>query len=218
MGGLLILFLLGLYLWIAYKVVRRVPPVWGKVLAIVVVVLIPTADAIYGRIKLKQMCAVEGGIKVQKTIENVDGVFTVGLLAPALVMDMNYEFSENIISEQIYRYRRPTGKLSAYTHPSKEKVDKKLSLYSYYREEIYIDSSILKTTDFVRLDSTSEILGANTDFHYYGGWLERFIGKLYGSGSTRVNHCSSDEDSARALKILAATLKVKTTFQGENNK
>jgi hypothetical protein len=56
MGGLLVLVLVGLYLWIAYVAVRKVPKVWGKALALVVVVLIPTADAVYGRIKLKHLC------------------------------------------------------------------------------------------------------------------------------------------------------------------
>ena len=34
MGGLLVLVLVGLYLWIAYVAVRKVPKVWGKALAV----------------------------------------------------------------------------------------------------------------------------------------------------------------------------------------
>ena len=34
MGGLLVLLLIGLYLWIAYKVVLRIKPMWGGALAV----------------------------------------------------------------------------------------------------------------------------------------------------------------------------------------
>jgi len=62
MGGLAVLLLLGFYLWGAYKIVRLAKPRWAKALVILVVILIPTADAVYGRIKLRQMCEAEGGL------------------------------------------------------------------------------------------------------------------------------------------------------------
>ena len=73
MGGLLGLLLIGLYIGGAYKIVQWIKPIWGKTLAVVVVVLIPTADAVYGRIKLKQMCEADGGLKIYRTVEGVEG-------------------------------------------------------------------------------------------------------------------------------------------------
>src|SRR5690349_7846883 len=75
MGGLAVLLLLALYVWIAMKVVRRLKPGWGKALAVAAFVLIPTADAVYGRVRLKQMCAAEGGLKIYKTAKNVEGLY-----------------------------------------------------------------------------------------------------------------------------------------------
>lgn len=73
MGGLLVLVLIGLYVWGAYKIVRRTPPIWAKALVVIAAVLIPTADAVYGRYKLKQICAAEGGLRIYRVVEGVAG-------------------------------------------------------------------------------------------------------------------------------------------------
>ena len=44
-----------------------------KAVALAVMLLIPTTDAIYGRYKLKQMCAAEGGLKVYRVAEHGGG-------------------------------------------------------------------------------------------------------------------------------------------------
>ena len=71
MGGLLFFFLIGLYIWVASKFVRRARPWWGKVVLVLVFILIPTADAFYGRIRLKQMCEAEGGLKINRVVKGV---------------------------------------------------------------------------------------------------------------------------------------------------
>ena len=57
MAALLIFFLTWLYYRAVRKVLKRVKPYWGKALVIVIALLIPTADAVYGRYKLKRLCA-----------------------------------------------------------------------------------------------------------------------------------------------------------------
>jgi hypothetical protein len=209
MGGLLIFALIGLYAWLAYVLVKRIPRSLGKTLLILAFVLIPSADAMYGRYQLKLLCEKEGGLKVYRTVENVDGVFADSL-APALVMEMNFDFSEEAIYGQIYRYRRPSGKLPMYAQPIKEKAEERKAAYTYFRNDIWLNKAFLKTTQMVKSDATSEILGTNTDFYYYGGWFEQFIGGLYGGGPTRVGHCTSDEGTTRAMKLIAAALKTNT--------
>ena len=61
MGALLILFLVIAYLVISIWAVAKVRSGWGKLVALTLAVLIPTADAVYGRMKLKALCA--GGIR-----------------------------------------------------------------------------------------------------------------------------------------------------------
>src|SRR3989304_2288943 len=97
MVPLLVLFLLGasVWVWVAYKVVRRIKPNWGKALAVAVFVLIPTADAVYGRIKLKQLCEAEGGVKIYRTVEGVEGFYGFPMSpAPEWLTKHGYRFLE----------------------------------------------------------------------------------------------------------------------------
>src|SRR5215208_5398181 len=74
MGGLLILGLAIAYVGAAVWLVRRLPRAWMKAIALCAAVLVPTTDAVYGRLKLKQICAEEGGLKVFKRVPS-DGFF-----------------------------------------------------------------------------------------------------------------------------------------------
>lgn len=49
MGGLAVLFLLGLYFVLTVWAVYEVKPLWAKGLVLLAALLIPTADAVYGR-------------------------------------------------------------------------------------------------------------------------------------------------------------------------
>ena len=63
MGGLGILFVIVFYLAISLLLVIQVKPILAKLAIFLIAVLLPTADAVYGRYKLKQMCEAEGGGK-----------------------------------------------------------------------------------------------------------------------------------------------------------
>ena len=73
MAALLIFFLAWLYYRVVRKVLKRVKPYWGKALVIVIALLIPTADAVYGRHKLKRLCAQESGLHIYRVVEGVKG-------------------------------------------------------------------------------------------------------------------------------------------------
>jgi len=204
MGGLLILFLVGLYLWIAYKVVRRVSPVWGKVLAIVVVVLIPTADAIYGRIKLKQMCAVEGGIKVYKTVEGVEGFYASQDFYETWIDKYGYRFVEgkNIDSSspnKISRLgRNATGEVVSTTS------NVKLSAYSI--DFLSDDNGVyLQETDVIKNTQTGEVLAKSTRIIYFGGWIERSLSALY-AGRWSADFCPNTDHFISLIEVVTTTL------------
>jgi len=176
MGGLLILVLAGLYLWIAYKVVRRAPPVWGKVLAIVVIVLIPTADAVYGRMKLRQICAVEGGLKIYKTVEGVEGFYLND-------MPLHQEW----ITKYGYKFVEGKGLDGSSTRLGWGKdgnvvEEKNVTLFSRYQYEYYANEYGLgfkRVEHQVKDSETNQILARNLNFTFEGGWAERFIASLY---------------------------------------
>lgn len=78
MSGSGVLFFIGLYFFIAYKVVGAVKTKALKGLAIVIFALIPTADAVVGRIYLQHLCATEGGLKINRVVNGVEGFISSG--------------------------------------------------------------------------------------------------------------------------------------------
>lgn len=202
MGGLLVLVLVGLYLWIAYVVVRKVPKIWGKALALVVAVLIPTADAVYGRLKLKHLCETEGGVKMFRTVEGVEGVRSFLGADEYLLKEGRYRFVEG--AEGSSGMVRNT--MSSDGSVAKEKNVTAKSLFSLEYEPANSTGWFRKSTYLVKELASGEILGSDTNIVFMGGWIERFIGGLYG-GSSGVRECASDASVVRARKLVYSTLK-----------
>ena len=75
MTGLFFIVLVSLYIWVVYKLLRWVIPVWGKALVVVAALLVPASDAYYGRVELERLCKDEGRLRIYRTVESVDGFF-----------------------------------------------------------------------------------------------------------------------------------------------
>ena len=176
MGGLLILFLAGLNLWGVYKIVRRIPPVWGKALVVIVALLIPKADAVYGRYKLKQMCAAEGGLRIYRVVENV-----AGFDDPKSRPD---ESELRIRKYQFVEGKEFSGKRSRLSvQPDgtylREEGITPISEYVYEEEHGKDTDIYYRYEQRVKVRATGEVLGRYVDFNYAGGWVERFINSIY---------------------------------------
>ena len=203
MGGLLVLFLLGFYVWGAYKIVRWIKPVWGKALVLVAVLLIPTADAVYGRIKLKQMCETEGGLKIYKTAQWVEG-FRDGRSRPEeeWVIRYGYRFVEgegaNGKPARVSRQANGTVRMENNITP--------ISRYAFEREGNDIGhgfrSGEYRVVDIV----TNERLGVYINFGYEGGWIERFVAEIYAAKGF-AGDCGFGDSWQITLKLIQTTLK-----------
>ncbi len=178
MGGLLILFLGALYIWGALKVVSLVEQNWAKLLLVLIFVLIPTADAVFGRIKLRQMCEAEGGLKVDHVVEGVEGFYNSGTSPSGRWLKIDgFRFSEGDGAGGRHErvLRTSTGIIS---------VEHDISLISKYAYRVSVSgiSDTYLVTEFAVYDlRTNEILGKVTDFGFAGGWIERLIASLYAS-------------------------------------
>jgi hypothetical protein len=181
MGGLLVLFLVGLYLWAGYKVVRYVRPFWGKALVVIAVLLIPTADAVYGRYKLKQMCAAEGGLRIYRVEEGVKG-FDDPKSRPdeSWIGSGKFQFVEgkelsgkrsrlSVRPDGTYLHEEGIKPISEYVYEDENGNDK--DIYSQYEQRI-------------RVRATGEIIGRYIDFNYAGGWVSRMINGIYAARGT----------------------------------
>lgn len=217
MGGLLVLVLVGLYLWIAYVAVRKVPKVWGKALALVVVVLIPTADAVYGRLKLKHLCETEGGMRIFHTIGNARGFYQNREPREEWVTKGGFDFTEgkmlkngNLVNVRIVK--------SESGLPIKLVDVPLISIYelaTHSLPDIQSNYEQLKYAPWVRTDivvqarESGEALGRVTDFNYAGGWVERLIASIYaarGNAGTCNLSVNAWEYSQLDAKLVSAVL------------
>lgn len=176
MGGLLVLALIAGYIWGVSKLFKRVGPLWAKVLLVVAAILIPTADAVYGRIKLKQMCEAEGGLHIYRMVEGVEG-FDYPTMEPndEWITKYGYRFVEG---EEVGGKRSrvsllPDGKTT-------REVD--VSPMSKYAFEVRLGDVrdiYFRTESRVIEKGSSEILARYVNIGYAGGWFERFVNGLY---------------------------------------
>lgn len=181
MGGLLILFLMGLYLWGAYRIVRRTPPLWGKALVVLAALLIPTADAVYGRYRLKEMCAAEGGLRIYRVMENVAG-FEDPKSRPdeSWIGAGKFQFveGEELSGKRSRLSLRPDG---TYLH---EVAITPISEYVYEKEHGNDKDIYYRYEQRIRVRATGEVLGRYIDFNYAGGWVSRMINGIYAARGT----------------------------------
>lgn len=203
MGGLFILFLLGLYIWGAYKIVRWIRPVWGKAFVVVAVLLIPTADAVYGRIRLKHMCEAEGGLKIYKTVEGVEG-FRDGRSRPEeeWITKYGYRFVEgegaNGTPARVSRQANGTIIMENNVTP--------ISKFAFEHSGGDFARGYAQDEIRVRDLATNEILARNLNISYQGGWVERFVASVYAARGF-AGACQEGGAWISPTKIVSETLK-----------
>lgn len=200
MGGLAVLFLLGLYILLTVVTIIKVKPVWAKGLVLLAALLIPTADAVYGRYKLKQMCAAEAGLKVYRVAEHVDG-FMRDSADEYWIKKYGYQFTEGKNSPNYYRFSKQNGQII--------REDNVTPKSKYRLRRSYDDSSIYRRSQYLIEDiTTGEILSTDTMLTFEGGWAERFLAQFSDSGGGNVAWCTDNPDILIVIdRIITSTLK-----------
>lgn len=197
MGGLGALFVIGIYIFVAYKVVGLAKTKALKVVTLAVVLLIPTADAIYGRIKLKQMCAAEGGLKINRVVEHVEG-FVVSATDGYDVTHYGYQFTEAENSPgKYYRASQQNGQIVIEENVTpKSKFRVKLSTLED------IDNLYWRQYGSIESFPSGAMLATDTQIGYRGGWAERLIATFSDAGIGAVALCSSAGLDTRKLTLM----------------
>ncbi len=215
MGGLAVLFLLGLYFVLTVLAVIKVKPVWAKGPVLLAVLLIPTADAMYGRYKLKQMCAAEAGLKVYRVAHNVEGFADTDASGDYWVKEHAFQFIERL-PQKLYTgnslYHLVTNRWSR--QGGQIVIEEKVSPKSRYRVNSkyigWVNDSYLRNQYFVEDIATGEILATDTLIAFNGGWAERLMGAFSDAGAGSVGSwCSNTEldPVIRHRRIVLNTLK-----------
>ena len=172
MMGLYFLVLIGGYIWIVSKIRKRVHPYWGKVLVTVIAILIPTADAIYGRIKVQLMCKAEGGLHIYRVVEDVEGFGELDGRPYEKFLKMGFKYVEGISEGQPSRMT-----LSENGIVNLEVGVEPISEYVVYESNFGNNKDIFSRAEkSIRVRSTGEVLSRATNISFRGGWFERFMG------------------------------------------
>jgi hypothetical protein len=202
MAGLGILFIIGLYLSLTVLAMVKVKPIWLKGLVLLLALLIPTADAVYGRYKLKQMCEAEAGLKIYRVAHGVKG-FMGGGCDGYMLKRSGYQFTEDNYS---YTYNKGCRATLRDGDVVIEDNVKPKSKYRFSRREIGDTKDVyLQSQYLIEEIDTGEILATDTQFGFNGGWAERLIA-AFGGGGISPTWCSYTV-WMDPIKVLNASLK-----------
>ena len=192
MGGIGFLLVIFLYIVVLVSLVAKAPTLKYKILVLLAVLLIPTADAIYGRIKLHQMCKADGGLKIYKVAHNVEGFMDQWAEPDKYVVEhKGYKFAEskeeyglcNRVSMQngelvFEKNVKPKSKYKAYLSDGSDIGSDKL----YWRQEAVVETY-----------PEGEVIAEIVRIGFRGGWAERFLGSFSDAGSSSVL-CKETQD------------------------
>lgn len=202
MGGLAILFFLGLYFVLTVTVIVKAKPLWAKGLVLLAALLVPTTDAMYGRYKLKQMCSAEGGLKVYRVAEQVEGFMDD--YRDYWIKEGNYQFAEDFSANgKVTRYSKQNGQIVQ----EPDVIPK--SLYRVSSKYIGNTKNIYLRNQFVIDTIQGEVLAIDTQIAFNGGWAERFLAQFSDAGGGTVAWCTNTEldPVIRHRRIVSSTLK-----------
>ena len=184
MGGLAVLFLLGLYFVLSVIAVVKVKPLWAKGVVLLVALLLPTADAVYGRYKLKQMCAAEGGLKVYRVAENVQGFAGVAT-SDVWIKEYGFQFSEGERAKgKYYRISKQNNQIIVEENITPKSQYQVISVKTRGKAQYWKNAYVVQ-------DMQGEVLAEDTQISFRGGWAERFLGQFSGAGAGAVASCAN---------------------------
>lgn len=193
MSGLGILLVIVFYVGLSLLLIIKVKPIWVKIIVLAMAILWPTADAVYGRYKLKQMCEAEGGVKIYRVAHNVKG-FMTNVADSSYIQNYGYQFVEaNGKRGTYYRVSLQGGEIVMenkvvpiskfqvkFTRPDRTKEYRR---YTYSIETF---------------PNGDETLATTTNISFRGGWAEKFLAKFAGGGGAAIS-CSKKSIDRRAL-------------------
>lgn len=208
MGGLVVLALIGLYFFLATKVFKAAKTTSAKVIAVLLILLIPTADAIYGRIKLQQMCAAEAGLKVYRVAEHVEG-FMGDYADEEMITKYGYQFVESCdAARSCYKFsKKDDGVVKEYNVTPKSEYRLRTVYLDYNPSIIDEKKSYDRIQDLIEVIATGEILATDTSIHFHGGWIEQLLAMTAGVSQPTVASCPEGSAYRDKYALITNTLK-----------
>jgi hypothetical protein len=207
MTGLVVLGILLAYIAIAVGIASLVKGAW-RALVIAVFVLIPTWDIIPGKVALAHYCEKEGGIRIYRSVDGVEGFLSLGGGVYEEYFKLyGYKYVEiakpvrdpraghSVSTEYIRATLGDDGKVK------NEKIDRPLSRYAYKEAprigEGRMDFGLVRNIDSILDLQTNEIMATRTEIYSRGNWLQRYVSPILGSGG----YCERDRSEYKKFYV-----------------
>jgi hypothetical protein len=194
-GGLAMLAVVGLYLAVAIWLVVKSPG-WWRLVALLAVVLIPTADALWGRyVTLPRLCK-DAGLKVYAKATKDGGLLFDGAADDYYIVKYGFPYVEGQdAAGTYYRFSRIEGQEKAVFERSVQPRAK------YVSRAVQLNPlpTFAGTAYLLEERATGKPLGELVTYAYLGGWAERFLGGFADSGPGYAGGCDVSTFTREAL-------------------
>jgi len=182
MGGLGFLLVIFVYIFVTFALVILTPTLKFKALVLLSALLIPSADAIYGRIKLNQMCKADGGLRIYKQPHDIEGYMSEFIPDETAVKNRFFTFSEAEVSKGVFN--RSSMQNGTLIH---EKNVKPRSRYkAYLGNVVQLNSSYGYQDSVVETYPEGEVVARDRLYLFWSGWAERFLDGFADAGPSWV--------------------------------
>jgi hypothetical protein len=201
MGGIGILLLISLYVWISVRVVRGTRPERRRI-AVAAMIALPLVDAVAGRLLLKLRCDSEARVAVRRSVTDVEGFYEQYGPFPSSPTEYGYAYVEG--QRDPYSRDRVVDR-AIRTPDGKGLVEKRVRPKAEYElvDEWRMDNWYFRSERVaVRHIASHEELGGYTWLYFRGGWAERTLASLTDRGSAQETTCGSVHAHFEQIKTL----------------
>lgn len=201
MGGLAILFVVGLYLAVGLWIVIKSPG-WWRLVALLAVVLIPTADALWGRyVTLPRLCK-DAGLKVYAKASKEGGLM-LSTADDYLLTKYGFPFVEGVDgAKKVYRRSLRDGQ------PVLELEVQPLAKYEFKSVHLQHGAAFEGVSYQISERPSGKAIGEYSTYAFSGGWAERLIGRFGDSGAAYVAGCGHGYAEARFAQLISSTFDI----------
>lgn len=197
MGGLAMLAVVGLYLGVAIWTVVKSPG-WWRLVALLAVVVIPTADALWGRyVKLPRLCK-DAGLKVYAKASKEGGLM-LSTADDYLLTKYGFPFVEGVDgARKVYRRSMRDGQ------PALEANVQPLAKYRLRATELWPAQGFEGTSYRIEEIESGRPVGEFATYAFTGGWAERLLSQFTDSGVQYVAGCGHGDANSRVDTLIAS--------------
>lgn len=177
MIGLSILLAVVAYVWLARVVTRRIENRAARYTVIAIFILVPTWDVIPGKLYFNHLCENEAGLKIYKTVEDVEGFRVYSVVEPDALKKYGYKYQEWSEGNQLYRYALDAGGKIV-----RQEVTDPIARYAMDGTGwVPLSWNVKRSQIFILDQQTKERLAVWTIFSTGGNWLQK-LGNPYLGG------------------------------------